>query len=103
MTNTSTDIISGLEQYADSEGPRIDLNSLYDDGNNEIVLLGVGNILLTDEGLGVHVVKELKESFTFTPAISIIDGDGATYVYAWNEENSSCRCYQWWRSTRNYI
>ena len=30
MTNTSTDIISGLEQYADSEGPRIDLNSLYD-------------------------------------------------------------------------
>ena len=74
MTNTSTDIISGLEQYADSEGPRIDLNSLYDDGNNEIVLLGVGNILLTDEGLGVHVVKELKESFTFTPAISIIDG-----------------------------
>ena len=74
MTNTSTDIISGLEQYADSEGPRIDLNSLYDDGDNEIVLLGVGNILLTDEGLGVHVVKELKESFTFTPAISIIDG-----------------------------
>lgn len=74
MINTSTDIISGLEQYADSEGPRIDLNSLYDDGNNEIVLLGVGNILLTDEGLGVHVVKELKESFTFTPAISIIDG-----------------------------
>lgn len=74
MTNTSTDIISGLEQYADSEGPRIDLNSLYDDGDNEIVLLGVGNILLTDEGLGVHVVKELKESFIFTPAISIIDG-----------------------------
>lgn len=51
MTDTSTDFISGLEQYADSEGPRIDLGSLYDDGNNEIVLLGVGNILLTDEGL----------------------------------------------------
>ena len=64
MTKTSTDIISGLEQYADSKGPRIDLNSLYDDGDNEIILLGVGNILLTDEGLGVHVVKELKESFT---------------------------------------
>lgn len=60
MTDTSTEFISGLEQYADSEGPRIDLSSLYDDGNNEIVLLGVGNILLTDEGLGVHVVKDLK-------------------------------------------
>ena len=74
MTNTSTDIISGLEQYADSEGPRIDLNSLYDDGNNEIVLLGVGNILLTDEGLGVHVVEDLKANYTFTPQISLIDG-----------------------------
>ena len=74
MTDTSTEFISGLEQYADSEGPRIDLSSLYDDGNNEIVLLGVGNILLTDEGLGVHVVKDIKESFTFTPAITIIDG-----------------------------
>ena len=74
MTDTSTEFISGLEQYADSEGPRIDLSSLYDDGNNEIVLLGVGNILLTDEGLGVHVVKDLKESFTFTPTITIIDG-----------------------------
>ena len=74
MTDTSTEFISGLEQYADSEGPRIDLSSLYDDGNNEIVLLGVGNILLTDEGLGVHVVKDIKESFAFTPAITIIDG-----------------------------
>ena len=74
MTDTSTEFISGLEQYADSEGPRIDLSSLYDDGNNEIVLLGVGNILLSDEGLGVHVVKDLKESFAFTPAITIIDG-----------------------------
>ena len=74
MTDTSIEFISGLEQYADSEGPRIDLSSLYDDGNNEIVLLGVGNILLTDEGLGVHVVKDIKESFTFTPAITIIDG-----------------------------
>ena len=74
MTDTSTEFISGLEQYADSEGPRIDLSSLYDDGNNEIVLLGVGNILLTDEGLGVHAVKDLKESFSFTPAITIVDG-----------------------------
>ena len=33
-----------------------------------------GNILLTDEGLGVHVVKELKENYNFTPEISLIDG-----------------------------
>ena len=74
MTNTSTDIISGLEQYADSEGPRIDLHAIYDDYENSIVVLGVGNILLTDEGLGVHVVEDLKANYTFTPQISLIDG-----------------------------
>lgn len=42
--------------------------------NPEITLLGVGNILLTDEGLGVHVVNELRDAYTFTPEINIIDG-----------------------------
>lgn len=42
--------------------------------NNEIALLGVGNILLTDEGLGVHVVNELREAYDFVPEVNIIDG-----------------------------
>ena len=42
--------------------------------NNTITLLGVGNILLTDEGLGVHVINTLKDNYLFTPAINIIDG-----------------------------
>lgn len=42
--------------------------------NNTITLLGVGNILLTDEGLGVHVINTLKDNYFFTPAINIIDG-----------------------------
>lgn len=42
--------------------------------NPEITLLGVGNILLTDEGLGVHIVNELRDAYTFTPEINIIDG-----------------------------
>ena len=39
------------------------------ENENSIVLLGVGNILLTDEGLGVHVVNEMREAFNFTPEI----------------------------------
>ena len=73
MTNTVL-ISLVVESIRGPEGPRIDLNSLYDDGDNEMFYSESANILLTDEGLGVHVVKELKESFTFTPAISIIDG-----------------------------
>lgn len=44
------------------------------ENENSIILLGVGNILLTDEGLGVHVVNEMRKEYTFTPEISIIDG-----------------------------
>ena len=42
--------------------------------SNPIVLLGVGNILLTDEGFGVHVVNQLREDYVFNPPISILDG-----------------------------
>ena len=74
MTNISTEEqFSGIE-YAGSESPRIDLHAIYDDYENSIVVLGVGNILLTDEGLGVHVVEDLKANYNFTPQISLIDG-----------------------------
>lgn len=74
MTNITTEEqFSGIE-YAGSESPRIDLHAIYDDYENSIVVLGVGNILLTDEGLGVHVVEDLKANYTFTPQISLIDG-----------------------------
>lgn len=74
MTNISTEEqFSGIE-YAGSESPRIDLHAIYDDYENSIVVLGVGNILLTDEGLGVHVVEVLKANYTFIPQISLIDG-----------------------------
>lgn len=74
MTNTTTEEQFGGIEYAGSQSPRIDLHAIYDDYDNSIVVLGVGNILLTDEGLGVHVVKELKENYNFTPEISLIDG-----------------------------
>ena len=74
MIDTSTENISGLKEYAGSESPRIDLHAIYDEYENSIVGLGVGNILLTDEGLGVHVVEDLKANYTFTPQISLIDG-----------------------------
>ena len=74
MTDTSTEFISGLKEYAGSVSPRIDLQAIYDDYDNSIVVLGVGNILLTDEGLGVHVVEDLKANYTFTPQVTLIDG-----------------------------
>jgi hydrogenase maturation protease len=39
-----------------------------------VVLLGLGNILLSDEGVGVHVVNAMKERYAFSPPIDVIDG-----------------------------
>ncbi len=37
-------------------------------------LIGLGNILLKDEGVGVHVVNTILERYTFSPEVEIIDG-----------------------------
>ena len=38
------------------------------------LVLGLGNILLRDEGVGVHVVNSVKERYTFSPEVEIMDG-----------------------------
>jgi hydrogenase maturation protease len=43
-------------------------------GETNIALLGLGNLLLMDEGIGVHIVKSVEENYHFSPPISIIDG-----------------------------
>lgn len=41
---------------------------------NHIAVLGLGNILLRDEGVGVNVVNILKSKFLFSPPILLLDG-----------------------------
>ncbi len=36
--------------------------------------MGVGNILLADEGFGVHFVRRIEEEFTFPDGVRLIDG-----------------------------
>lgn len=38
------------------------------------MILGVGNILLSDEGFGVRVVEALEERYDFPDNVSVIDG-----------------------------
>jgi hydrogenase maturation protease len=42
--------------------------------SGRINVLGLGNILLTDEGVGVHAVNAIKQRYTFSPEIELIDG-----------------------------
>ncbi|HTP05264.1 MAG TPA: HyaD/HybD family hydrogenase maturation endopeptidase [Nitrospirota bacterium] len=47
------------------EGPR---------DSGRISVLGIGNILLSDEGVGVHAVNAIKKKYAFSPEIEILDG-----------------------------
>lgn len=42
-----------------------------------ILILGVGNILLGDEGVGVRVVELLQERYTFDQQVELVDGGTA--------------------------
>src|SRR5512143_1198490 len=41
------------------------------------MVLGVGNILLRDEGVGVRVIERLKASYSFPPEVELMDGGTA--------------------------
>ena len=40
----------------------------------ENTVLGIGNIILSDEGFGVRVVEYLRKNFTFPDTVALIDG-----------------------------
>lgn len=39
-----------------------------------IVILGIGNILLTDEGFGIRVIQALEMEYEFSENVSVVDG-----------------------------
>ena len=41
---------------------------------SENMVLGIGNIILSDEGFGVRVVEYLEKNFTFPENVGLIDG-----------------------------
>ena len=43
----------------------------------QVLVLGVGNILLQDEGVGVHVVQELQRRFQVPAGVEVLDGGTA--------------------------
>ncbi len=42
--------------------------------DKQIVVMGVGNVLLTDEGVGVRVLKELEARYDFPQNVRLVDG-----------------------------
>ncbi|MEZ5582154.1 MAG: HyaD/HybD family hydrogenase maturation endopeptidase [Candidatus Competibacteraceae bacterium] len=42
-----------------------------------VLVLGIGNLLLQDEGIGVHIVTELQRRFQLPPGVELLDGGTA--------------------------
>ncbi|GBD87199.1 hydrogenase 2 maturation protease [bacterium BMS3Abin03] len=45
----------------------------YKQMKNRILILGIGNVLMGDEGVGVHSIKELEKE-SFPENVSLLDG-----------------------------
>ncbi len=39
-----------------------------------VLVLGLGNVLLEDEGLGIHALKLLQQRYEFSPEVEFLDG-----------------------------
>ncbi|MFW0884125.1 HyaD/HybD family hydrogenase maturation endopeptidase [Candidatus Acidulodesulfobacterium sp. H_13] len=42
-------------------------------------IVGIGNLLLKDEGFGIHFIDYLRKKYTFDPNIRVIDGSTLGY------------------------
>lgn len=44
------------------------------EGAAGVVVLGLGNLLRRDDGVGVHVIQELRTRHRFPPSVRLVDG-----------------------------
>ncbi|MCD6490287.1 MAG: HyaD/HybD family hydrogenase maturation endopeptidase [Thermodesulfobacterium sp.] len=44
------------------------------DNENKIIILGIGNLLLSDEGIGVKIVQDLEARYNFPENVELVDG-----------------------------
>lgn len=58
---------------SDSHSQRLTPDGSLED-NIQLLVVGVGNEMMGDEGVGVRVVRELIDSFVFPDTVAVVDG-----------------------------
>jgi len=57
---------------------------------NETLILGIGNTLLSDEGAGIHALNLIQSEYTDIPNITFLDGGTLSFTLAsWIEDCDS--------------
>jgi len=54
----------------------------------DTLVLGIGNTLLTDDGVGVHAVQYLKDHYTHLPDTEYLDGGTLSFTLATSVEQA---------------
>ncbi|MEW6002725.1 MAG: hydrogenase maturation protease [Nitrospirota bacterium] len=52
------------------------------DDRKRILILGIGNLLFKDEGVGIHVVEKMK-TMDLPPDVEVVDGGTASTVFTY--------------------
>lgn len=53
-----------------------------------VLVLGLGNTLLSDEGVGIHVIRYLQEKFPEQPNVEYLDGGTLSFTLSEPIENA---------------
>ena len=54
----------------------------YTDKWNSMLVLGIGNVLLQDEGIGIHILKFMEKHFPTFPDVTYKDGGTLSFTLA---------------------
>ena len=49
---------------------------------NHDLVLGIGNLLLSDEGAGIHTVRYLADNYNLPPSVTVVDGGTLSFSLA---------------------
>jgi hydrogenase maturation protease len=48
--------------------------NLKTDAGPQVLVLGIGNLVMSDDGVGVKVVQRLQREYCFSPCVEVMDG-----------------------------
>ncbi len=56
------------------------MSGISSSDNPKILILGIGNILMSDEGVGIRAVERIEKDFKLSDNITLLDGGTAGYA-----------------------
>ncbi len=66
--------MAGCPEVVDDKNTVLNVKAVMGNKIKDIMVIGVGNVLMKDEGFGIHVIKRMEQMFEFPENVEIVDG-----------------------------